>query len=82
MHIALLSKLVRLAPTPPTRYPFCSLTVTVSRIIWNTLPKPSSKKLATLPPPSKTISPGSQSDTENALLGISLVIVAPGPTTR
>ena len=26
MHIALLSKLVRLAPTPPTRYPFCSLT--------------------------------------------------------
>ena len=79
MHIALLSKLVRLAATPPTRYPFPSLTV--SRIKRNTLPKPSSKKLATPPPPSNTISPGSQNATENALLGTSLVIVARLPTT-
>jgi hypothetical protein len=80
MHIALMSNAVRLAATPPTRYPFPSLTV--SQIIWNTLPKPSSKKLATLPPPSNTILPGSQDATENALLGVSLVILILLPTTR
>ena len=71
MHIALLSNPVVLAATPPTLYPFPSLIG--SRIKRNTLPKPSSKKSAMPPPPSNTISPGSQDATENALLGVSPV---------
>ena len=74
MHIALLSNSVLLAATPPTRYPFPSLTG--SRIKRNTLPKPPSVKAPTPPPPSNTISPGSQNATENALLGVSPVVLS------
>ena len=73
MHIALLSNSVLLAPTPPTLYPFPSLTG--SRIKRNTLLKPPSAKAPTPPPPSNTISPGSQNATENVLLGVSPVLL-------